>query len=112
MHHVEATLRAKGVAKDVVAVARAQQDGRKALLAFYIPTSSESSAKEAEALCACASDEFPAYSRPEAFFPVDVFPLTSSGKVHRGVVISQSAPKERKQFGARCNAARREVLEL
>jgi hypothetical protein len=62
-------------------MARADQPGPKRLVAYYISQPAQSCA--GEELRLFLKDKLPDYMVPAAFVPLEVFPLTPSGKVDR-----------------------------
>ncbi|MCL4176655.1 MAG: amino acid adenylation domain-containing protein [Verrucomicrobia bacterium] len=78
---VEATLRQHAKVRDAVVMARADQPGPKRLVAYYISQPAKPCASGE--LHLFLKDKLPEYMVPAVFVPLEVFPLTPSGKVDR-----------------------------
>lgn len=79
--HVEAVLRRHPSVADVAVAVRDDNNGRAALVAYYVPDSDTGNGHRAPSLPEHARSTMPPYMVPTAFVPLDRLPLTPNGKL-------------------------------
>ncbi len=87
---IETILLQHPAVRDAVLVAREDNPGDQRLIAYVIPTSSQSSLA-IEPLRAYLKEQLPAYMVPSSFVSLDTFPLLSNGKIHRQALPAPSS---------------------